>query len=131
MVKNAHYLVSLIGIYGLLAIFNCVVVFCLVYSYLLMPETHGLSLQEVQSLYKPVPIDRKVSVIADTCKRRKSSVRKLSIRSNSLVLMDPCYGLESEKDIQKRLDVVHKERAANLQDEDTSRRRASTLSINY
>ena len=26
-----------------------------IYSYILMPETHGLSLQEIQQLYKPIP----------------------------------------------------------------------------
>ena len=54
VVKNSHYMISIIDIHGTLAIYTGVVVFCLIYSYLLMPETHGLSLQEIQSLYKPM-----------------------------------------------------------------------------
>ena len=63
--------------------------------------------------------------------RRKSSVIG-SLRSNSLVMLDKKFGVEPEKTIRKRLESVHEGRAADLKDDVTSRRRASTLSIvNY
>ena len=62
--------------------------------------------------------------------RRRSSLIG-SLRSNSLVAMDPAYGVESDADIQRRLDAVHEERALDLNDDVISKRRASTLSTNY
>ena len=146
VVKNSHYLITIIGEYGLLSLFLLVVVFCWGYSYLLMPETHGLSLHEIQLLYKPIkelalpttttttPADMKKqrpSVPAAVPRPRRRSSLIGSLRSNSLVAMDPAYGVESDADIQRRLDAVHEERALDLNDDVISKRRASTLSTNY
>ena len=38
-----------------MSIFTGSTLFITIYSYILMPETHGLSLQEIQQLYKPIP----------------------------------------------------------------------------
>ena len=146
VVKNSHYLITIIGEYGLLSLFLLVVVFCWGYSYLLMPETHGLSLHEIQLLYKPIkeldlpttttttPADMKrpsvpAAAVPRPARRRSSLIG--SLRSNSLVAMDPAYGVESDADIQRRLDAVHEERALDLNDDVISKRRASTLSTNY
>ena len=38
-----------------MSIFTGSTLFSTIYSYILMPETHGLSLQEIQQLYKHIP----------------------------------------------------------------------------
>ena len=56
VIKNSHLMKQAMGLHGLCALFAAVVMFSVCYSYFLMPETYGLSLEEVQKLYKPVKV---------------------------------------------------------------------------
>ena len=130
------------GLHGLCALFAAVVLFSVCYSYFLMPETYGLSLEEVQKLYKPVKVHHLSASLCALCfiaiwkqassgtMRRKTSVLG-ALRANSLVEMDNSFGTEHERVIKERLEQIHRSKALDLADETIARRRASSLVIQY
>ena len=43
------------GIHGSFVIYSFVVIFVGVFSYFFMPETEGMSLEEIEDMYEPIP----------------------------------------------------------------------------
>ena len=48
-------LFDLLGIHGAFLLYSSVGVFVGIYSYFHMPETSGLSLEQIEEMYRPVP----------------------------------------------------------------------------
>ena len=46
---------TVFGIHGSFIIYSCVAIFVGVFSYFFMPETDGLSIEEIEAMYEPVP----------------------------------------------------------------------------
>ena len=67
VIKNSHLMKNAMGLHGLCALFAAVVLFSVCYSYFLMPETYGLSLEEVQKLYKPVKVHHLSASLCALC----------------------------------------------------------------
>ena len=53
--KMVPTLFDLLGIHGAFLLYSSVGVFVGIYSYFHMPETSGLSLEQIEEMYRPVP----------------------------------------------------------------------------
>jgi len=112
-----------------MSIFTGSALFSTIYSYILMPETQGLSLEEIKQLYKPILNEDKKRAIL-----RRQSTFFGSLPNDNLVVLDDDFGDETIPDeakidkIKKKLQRQQTVRSMDMSDDATFRRRASTIS---
>ena len=66
-------LFEILGIYGTFWMYSGIAIVVAVLSYLYMPETGGMSLEEIEEMYRPAAVENK-----------KSSTRMRTISINSI-----------------------------------------------
>ena len=137
-----------------MSIFTGSTLFITIYSYILMPETHGLSLQEIQQLYKPIP-DKVASQLSFkppsflffcdlnqffSAQDKKRAIRRRgstffgSLPNDNLVAADDEFGDDTVPDeakidrIKKKLQSQQSMRSTDMYDDAIFNRRASTIS---